>query len=74
LCCTNIEAAVEKKNFVTVAQLSSSAESVNSRADESHRAVSTFGWQQTWQSSTYCCFDPPDSSTVVSIHSPQPAH
>src|ERR1700742_2073243 len=36
--------------------------------------ASTLGLQQTWQSSTYNCLLPPDSSTTVSFHSPQPAH
>ena len=56
------------------AQLSSSAVMVYSAAEVSQRTVRTLGLQQTWQSSTYCWREPPDSSTVVSIHSKQPAH
>src|ERR1700761_2753318 len=40
----------------------------------SQRIARTLGLQQTWQSSIYFCLPPPDSSTTVSFHSPQPAH
>jgi hypothetical protein len=32
------------------------------------------GLQQTWQSSTYCWRIPAEESTLVSFHSPHPAH
>ncbi len=56
------------------AQLSSSARMLYAPSPCSHRMSSTFGLQHTWQSSTYCCRPPADSSTAVSFHSPHPAH
>jgi hypothetical protein len=51
---------------------SSSASILHSSPSYSTR--STFGLQQTWQSSTYCWRLPMDTSTEVSFHWPQPAH
>src|SRR6201999_2585471 len=55
-------------------QLSSSLLAKYSPSEESHATERRFGLQQTWQSSTYRCRPPADSSTTISFHSPQPAH
>src|ERR1019366_1522537 len=52
-------------------QLSRSAQITNCSCRGSKRAESRLGWQQTSQSSTYCCNGPADSSTSVAFHSPQ---
>ena len=40
----------------------------------SYSTLKTFGLQHVWQSSTYLCLRPADSSTLVEFHSPHPAH
>ena len=53
---------------------SNSALMVYSPADMSQLTCRMFGLQHTWQSSTYCCRAPAEESTLVSFHSPHPAH
>lgn len=53
---------------------SSSALIVYSAADLSQLKWRMLGLQHTWQSSTYSWCVPAEESTVVSFHSPQPAH
>jgi len=53
---------------------SSSALIVYSPAEMSQFTCRMFGLQQTWQSSTYCWRIPAEESTLVSFHSPHPAH
>jgi hypothetical protein len=40
----------------------------------SYSTIKAFGLQHVWQSSTYLCLRPADSSTLVEFHSPHPAH
>ena len=53
---------------------SSSALIVYSPADMSQLTCRMLGLQHTWQSSTYCWRIPAEESTLVSFHSPHPAH
>src|SRR3954464_6395424 len=65
---------VKKAEQLRFHQLSNAAVTTYSSISRSKVIFSRFGLQQTWQSSTYCCAEPPPSSTLMSFHSPQPAH
>jgi hypothetical protein len=62
------------RSFGPVECYSNSAEIVYAASDMSQVTLRTLGLQQTWQSSTYVCFVPAEESTIVSFHSPHPAH
>lgn len=53
---------------------SSSALMVYSPADMSQLTCRILGLQHTWQSSRYSWRVPAEESTLVSFHSPHPAH
>jgi hypothetical protein len=53
---------------------SNSALIVYSPVDISQPTCRMLGLQHTWQSSTYCWRIPAEESTLVSFHSPHPAH